>query len=264
MKCDSSLEDILTKCDKINKHITDLSMYAVIPMFENPLKRSKVIEVEEETKEEEIKEESKTEKWNSKKLYHGILSNTLDSFLEFNKDVLSKKEFDSFVKELQQKYKKEDEILPILKTFLYKIRYRRSGRTVSILTILEDVSTEPLSTTLTHVGDDEIVKPLSTTLTHVEDDEIVKPLSTTLTHVGSDTPATIKWTAATLYTNIMANTPDSFLELNKDVLTREDFDTFVKDLKTKYATKETAIPVLKTYMNTMRCRRARHAKKELE
>jgi hypothetical protein len=74
----------------------------------------------------------------------------------------------------------------------------------------------------------------------------------------------IKWTAASLYKNIMANTPDSFLELNKDVLTREEFNTFVEDLKKKYTTKEAAIPILKTYMNTMRGRRARYAKKELE
>jgi len=236
MKCDFLLEDIFAKCDKINKHITDMSEYIAIPMFDNPLKPS-------EGKDHEIE----YEKWNSKKLYHGILSNITDSFLEFNKDILSKEEFDSFVKLLQERYKTEEEILPILKIFLYKLRYRRSGRTVSILTILDNESVESLSSTLTHVGGDELPKSISTTLTILEDDK----------------STTVKWTAASLYKNIMANTPDSFLELNKDVLTREEFDSFVKDLKTKYATKETAIPVLKTYMNTMRCRRARHAKKEL-
>jgi hypothetical protein len=221
MKSDMVLEDILAKCDQINTHITDMSMYAVIPMFVNPLKRSTEVEEEEE--------ETTSEKWSARKLYYEILSNTTDSFLEFNKHILSKEEFDSFVKILHEKYKIEEEILPILSKFLYKLRYRRSGYKTPILTILEDEPVESLSSTLTIEGEIHI-----------------------------------KWTAATLYTNIMANTPDLFLELNKEVLSREDFDSFVKDLKTKYATKETAIPVLKTYMNTMRCRRARHAKKELE
>jgi hypothetical protein len=261
MKCDFLLEDILTKCDKINKHITDLSMYAAIPMFENPLKRSKVIE-EEETKEKEesAEEESKTEKWNSRKLYHEILSKTNDAFLEFNKHVLPKEEFDSFVKDLQEKYKTEEEILPILKRFLNKIRVRRAHYVEPTPTIVDT----PLSTTLSIVGGDTPVKPVKllksiTPVKHIKLTELPKPVES----AEPTESTTVKWTAATLYTNIMANTPDSFLELNKEVLSREDFDTFVKDLKKKYTTKEAAIPVLKTYMNTMRCRLARHAKKEL-
>ena len=244
MKSDMILEDIVAKCAQINKHIIDLSMYTVIPMFKNPLKRS--IEVEEEEEEELT-----TEKWNSRKLYHEILSKTNDVFLEFNKHVLPKEEFDSFVKDLQEKYKTEEEILPILKRFLNKIRLRRAHYVAPTLT----VESEPLSSTLTIVGGTTVksIRPVK----HVKSAELPKP-------VESTEPSNVKWTAAILYTNIMANTPDSFLKLNKDVLTHEDFNTFVEDLKKKYTTKKAAIPVLKTYMNTMRGRRARHAKKELE
>jgi hypothetical protein len=77
------------------------------------------------------------------------------------------------------------------------------------------------------------------------------------------TPSSSKdrWTTQTLYIDILSNDTAAFLARNAHVLSEEDFKTFADDIKSKK--KDEALPLLKTYLNTLRTRRTRAAKRIL-
>jgi hypothetical protein len=110
-------EDVfMEKCKAINAQWSDIAPLLSVPLFSNP------------TRPEYMPPTGETiiEKWNSKKLYHAILSNTCTGFLEFNKDVLEEDELDDFKEDLQAKYPTQEAALPALKTYLAALNQRRS------------------------------------------------------------------------------------------------------------------------------------------
>jgi len=68
-----------------------------------------------------------------------------------------------------------------------------------------------------------------------------------------------RWTTQTLYIDILSNDTAAFLASNAHVLSEEEFKTFADDIKSKK--KDEALPLLKTYLNTLRTRRTRAAKR---
>jgi len=68
-----------------------------------------------------------------------------------------------------------------------------------------------------------------------------------------------RWTAQTLYIDILSNDTPAFLASNAHVLSAEEFKTFADDIKSKK--KDEALPLLKTYLNTLRTRRTRAKKR---
>jgi len=68
-----------------------------------------------------------------------------------------------------------------------------------------------------------------------------------------------RWTAPKLYLDIVANDTAAFLASNAHVLSAEEFKAFAEDIRTKK--KDDALPLLKTYLNTLRVRRTRAKKR---
>jgi hypothetical protein len=70
-----------------------------------------------------------------------------------------------------------------------------------------------------------------------------------------------RWTAPKLYLDIVANDTAAFLASNAHVLSAEEFKAFAEDIKPKK--KDDALPLLKTYLNTLRVRRTRSKAKDV-
>jgi hypothetical protein len=70
-----------------------------------------------------------------------------------------------------------------------------------------------------------------------------------------------KLQARTLYRFIKMGRTDPFLEYNKEVLTRAEFEAFLDASRTALVAEETALPVLQKYLKAMRQRRAREKKR---
>ena len=68
-----------------------------------------------------------------------------------------------------------------------------------------------------------------------------------------------RWTAPQLYIDILSNDTAAFLASNVHVLSTEEFKAFAEDIKPKK--KDEALPLLKTYLNTLRTRRTRAKKR---
>jgi hypothetical protein len=76
---------------------------------------------------------------------------------------------------------------------------------------------------------------------------------------ATPSPSKERWTAQTLYIDILSNDTAAFYSSNAHVLTAEEFKTFAEDIKSKK--KDEALHLLKTYLNTLRTRRTRAAKR---
>jgi hypothetical protein len=70
-----------------------------------------------------------------------------------------------------------------------------------------------------------------------------------------------KLQARTLYRFIKMGRTDPFLEYNKEVLTRAEFEAFLDASRTALVAEKTALPVLQKYLKAMRQRRAREKKR---
>ncbi len=70
-----------------------------------------------------------------------------------------------------------------------------------------------------------------------------------------------KLQARTLYRFIKMGRTDPFLEYNKEVLIRAEFEAFLDASRTALVAEETALPVLQKYLKAMRQRRAREKKR---
>lgn len=81
----------------------------------------------------------------------------------------------------------------------------------------------------------------------------------TATPESSTEPTKDRWTAPKLYIDILSNDTTAFLVANAHVLSAEEFKAFAEDIKTKK--KDDALPLLKTYLNTLRTRRTRAKKR---
>ena len=103
------------KCKAINAHWVDLTPLLSVPLFSNPYRPEYVATADAVV----------VEKWNSKKLYHTILSNTYADFLKFNKDVLEEDEWEDFREDLVTNYPTQETALPVLKRYLAALNMRR-------------------------------------------------------------------------------------------------------------------------------------------
>jgi hypothetical protein len=109
--------DVFTeKCKAIDAKWSDITPLLSVPLFSNPYRPEYTAPAEDTV----------AVKWNSKKLYHAILSNTCTGFLEFNKEVLDEDEWDDFKEDLQAKYPTQEAALPVLKAYLAALNQRRS------------------------------------------------------------------------------------------------------------------------------------------
>jgi hypothetical protein len=87
------------------------------------------------------------------------------------------------------------------------------------------------------------------------------PLETAPTAIPESSIESTKdrWTAPKLYIDILSNDTAAFLASNAHVLSAEEFKAFAEDIRTKK--KDDALPLLKTYLNTLRVRRTRAKKR---
>jgi hypothetical protein len=76
---------------------------------------------------------------------------------------------------------------------------------------------------------------------------------------ATPSPSKERWTAQTLYIDILSNDTAAFYSSNAHVLSADEFKAFAVDIRSKK--KDEALPLLKTYLNTLRTRRTRANKR---
>jgi hypothetical protein len=109
MKNEMSLQDLLEQCKAISE--TWSSIELDIPVSKNPLKKS------------EVKSEDRKH-WKSDGIYYAILSDTAESFLETNKDIYSREEFDDLCVLIKSSTK--DLAISVLKKLIVKLKQRKN------------------------------------------------------------------------------------------------------------------------------------------
>ena len=109
MKNEMSLQDLLEQCKAISYAWPSIDIN--IPICKNPLKKS------------EIKPEDRKH-WKADGIYYAILSESAESFLETNKDIYSRKEFDELC--ILIKSSSKDNAISILKKLIVKLKQRKN------------------------------------------------------------------------------------------------------------------------------------------
>ena len=109
MKNEMSLQDLLEQCKAISE--TWPSIDLDIPVSKNPLKKS------------EVNNEDRKH-WKSDGIYYAILSDTAEPFLETNKDIYSREEFDDLC--ILIKSSTKDLAISVLKKLIVKLKQRKN------------------------------------------------------------------------------------------------------------------------------------------
>jgi hypothetical protein len=119
MKHDLDSPLFVSKCKEIDGKWTDTTLLRSIPMFANPLKPSFDIK-SADTPGETI------DNWQARTLYRSIRMGKTDLFLEYNKEVLTKEQFQTFLEASSKALAAEDTALPVLQKYLHALRQRRA------------------------------------------------------------------------------------------------------------------------------------------
>jgi hypothetical protein len=117
MKHDLPSTLVVSKCKDIAAKWTDLTPLLSVPMFANPLKP---------TYDVSTPLPDDLDKWQARTLYRSIKMGRTEPFLEYNKEVLTKAEFQAFLDTSNKALAAEDTALPVLQKYLHKLRQRRA------------------------------------------------------------------------------------------------------------------------------------------
>jgi hypothetical protein len=123
--CNSMKHDLpstlfVSKCKDIAAKWTDLTPLLSVAMFANPLKPTYDVSASTPPLPDDL------DKWQARTLYRSIKMGRTEAFLEYNKEVLTKAEFEAFLDTCSKALAAEDTAIPVLQKYLHKLRQRRA------------------------------------------------------------------------------------------------------------------------------------------